>query len=160
MARSMTRGAVSRWWCGSGSLLSCRRSIQMRRSARFAEREHSDPSALSRRFWSVGTQAGGLDGGGPARADWSIPVVAAAVVPECENLDPRTLERTRRGASQSELGYDDSGGRLTPGKWGVAYGPTSVGRILRGLGLSRQKARPSHPKKDAAAAEAFFACPI
>jgi transposase len=30
-----------------------------------------------------------------------------------------------------------------------------VGRILRRLGLSRQKARPSHPKKDAAAAEAF-----
>jgi transposase InsO family protein len=88
----------------------------------------------------------------------AIPVVAAAVVPECENLDPRTLERTRGGASQSELGYDDSGGRLTPGKWGVAYGPTSVGRILRGLGLSRQKARPSHPKKDAAA-EAFFCLP-
>ena len=40
-------------------------------------------------------------------------------------------------------------------KWGVGYDPTSVGRILRGLGLSRQKARPSHPKKDAAAAEAF-----
>jgi len=39
--------------------------------------------------------------------------------------------------------------------WGIGYGPTSVGRILRGLGLSRQKARPSHPKKDAAAAEAF-----
>jgi transposase len=45
--------------------------------------------------------------------------------------------------------------RLIQSKWGVAYGPTSVGRTLRGLGLSRQKARPSHPKKDAAAAEAF-----
>ena len=40
-------------------------------------------------------------------------------------------------------------------KWKVAYDPTSIGRILRGLGLSRQKARPSHPKKDPAAAEAF-----
>jgi transposase len=40
-------------------------------------------------------------------------------------------------------------------KWGVTYDPTSMGRILRGLGLSRQKARPSHPKKDPAAAEAF-----
>jgi transposase len=45
--------------------------------------------------------------------------------------------------------------RIVQRKWGVAYGPTSVGRILRGLGLSRQKARPSHPKKDVAAAEAF-----
>jgi transposase len=45
--------------------------------------------------------------------------------------------------------------KIVETKWGVGYDPTSVGRILRGLGLSRQKARPSHPKKDAAAAEAF-----
>jgi transposase len=45
--------------------------------------------------------------------------------------------------------------KIVATKWGVTYGPTSVGRILRRLGLSRQKARPSHPKKDAAAAEAF-----
>jgi putative transposase len=45
--------------------------------------------------------------------------------------------------------------KIVETRWGVSYGPTSVGRILRGLGLSRQKARPSHPKKDAAAAEAF-----
>jgi transposase len=45
--------------------------------------------------------------------------------------------------------------KIVAAKWGVAYGPTSVGRILRRAGLSRQKTRPSHPKKDAAAAEAF-----
>ena len=45
--------------------------------------------------------------------------------------------------------------RIARDKWNVAYDPTSMGRILRGLGLSRQKARPSHPKKDPAAAEAF-----
>jgi transposase len=45
--------------------------------------------------------------------------------------------------------------RIVAAKWGIAYDPTCVGRSLRGLGLSRQKARPSHPKKDAAAAEAF-----
>lgn len=45
--------------------------------------------------------------------------------------------------------------KIVATEWSVAYDPTSVGRILRGLGLSRQKARPSHPKKDAAAAEAF-----
>lgn len=45
--------------------------------------------------------------------------------------------------------------KIVEAKWGVSYDPTSMGRILKGLGLSRQKARPSHPKKDAAAAEAF-----
>lgn len=45
--------------------------------------------------------------------------------------------------------------RIAQARWGVIYDPTSMGRILRGLGLSRQKARPSHPKKDAAAAQAF-----
>jgi len=45
--------------------------------------------------------------------------------------------------------------KIVTAKWGVAHSSTSVGRILRGLGLSRQKTRPSHPKKDPAAAEAF-----
>ena len=39
--------------------------------------------------------------------------------------------------------------------WKVTYDPTSIGRILRGLGLSRQKSRPSNPKKDPGAAEAL-----
>ena len=45
--------------------------------------------------------------------------------------------------------------KISHDKWNVDYDPTSMGRILRELGLSRQKARPSHPKKDAAAVEAF-----
>ncbi len=36
---------------------------------------------------------------------------------------------------------------------------TSMGRILRSLGLSRQKARPSHPEKDLAAQAAFKKSP-
>jgi transposase len=40
-------------------------------------------------------------------------------------------------------------------RWGVAYHPSHMGKLLRRLGLSRQKARPSHPKADAAAREAF-----
>jgi transposase len=36
---------------------------------------------------------------------------------------------------------------------------TSMGRILRELGLSRQKARPSHPEKDPAAQAAFKKSP-
>ena len=46
-------------------------------------------------------------------------------------------------------------------KWGVTYAVTSIGRILRETGLSRQKMRPSHPKKDPEAVAAFLknACP-
>jgi transposase len=38
---------------------------------------------------------------------------------------------------------------------GVRYHVNHVGEVMRRLGLSRQKARPSHPKKDEAAAAAF-----
>ena len=40
-------------------------------------------------------------------------------------------------------------------KFGKSMHPASMGRVLRRLGLSRQKARPSHPMKDPAAAAAF-----
>ena len=35
----------------------------------------------------------------------------------------------------------------------------TMGRLLRGMGLSRQKARPSHPQKDPASQEAFKKSP-
>src|ERR671917_2594363 len=40
-------------------------------------------------------------------------------------------------------------------RWGVAYHPSHMGKLMRRLGLSRQKARPSHPRAGAAAREAF-----
>ena len=40
-------------------------------------------------------------------------------------------------------------------RFGKSMHATSMGRLLRRLGLSRQKARPSHPMKDPAAAAAF-----
>ena len=45
--------------------------------------------------------------------------------------------------------------RVVEERWGVAYHPGPMGGLLHRLGLSRQKARPSHPKADAAAREAF-----
>lgn len=45
--------------------------------------------------------------------------------------------------------------KISRDKWNVTCDPTSIGRHLRRLGLSRQKTRPSHPKKDPAAIEAF-----
>ncbi len=40
-------------------------------------------------------------------------------------------------------------------RWGVRYHEGHMSKVVRALGLSRQKARPSHPKADAAAREAF-----
>jgi transposase len=45
--------------------------------------------------------------------------------------------------------------RICEARFGKRLHATSVGRLLRGLGLSRQKARPSHPDKDPAAQAAF-----
>jgi transposase len=40
-------------------------------------------------------------------------------------------------------------------RFGKTFHPASLGRLIRRLGFSRQKARPSHPQKDPAEAEAF-----
>jgi transposase len=44
---------------------------------------------------------------------------------------------------------------VTAQRFGVSYHETTIGRILRKLGLSRISARPSHPKRDEQAAETF-----
>ena len=44
-------------------------------------------------------------------------------------------------------------------KFGKSMHPVSMGRVLRRIGLSRQKARPTHPMKDPAAAAAFKKSP-
>ncbi|RPI40317.1 MAG: IS630 family transposase [Hyphomicrobiaceae bacterium] len=44
-------------------------------------------------------------------------------------------------------------------RFGKRLHATSMGRLLRNLGLSRQKARPSHPQKDPAAQAAFKKSP-
>ena len=45
--------------------------------------------------------------------------------------------------------------RLCEARFGKTFHPASMGRLLKRLGFSRQKARPSHPQKDPALAEAF-----
>jgi Winged helix-turn helix len=45
--------------------------------------------------------------------------------------------------------------RICEAHFGKTFHPASLGRLLKRLGFSRQKARPSHPKKDPAQAEAF-----
>jgi transposase len=45
--------------------------------------------------------------------------------------------------------------RFIKERFGKTMGPPSLSRVVRRLGLSRQKARPVHPKRDARAAERF-----
>ena len=40
-------------------------------------------------------------------------------------------------------------------RWGKRMHPASLSRVLRRLGLSRQKSRPRHPQADAEAQQAF-----
>jgi transposase len=49
--------------------------------------------------------------------------------------------------------------RICETRFGKSFHPASIGRLLRRLGLSRQKARPSHPQKDPAEAAAFKKSP-
>jgi transposase len=44
-------------------------------------------------------------------------------------------------------------------RFGKSFHPSSMSRVLRRLGLSRQKTRPSHPMKDPAAQAAFKKSP-
>lgn len=45
--------------------------------------------------------------------------------------------------------------REVEARWGVCYHEGHMSKLMRKLGLSRQKARPSHPKANPAAREAF-----
>ena len=45
--------------------------------------------------------------------------------------------------------------RFIEDRFGKTMGPQSMSRVVRRLGLSKQKARPVHPRRDPRAAEAF-----
>jgi transposase len=49
--------------------------------------------------------------------------------------------------------------RICETRFGKTFHPNSLGRVIRRLGFSRQKARPSHPLKDPAAAAAYKKSP-
>jgi transposase len=50
--------------------------------------------------------------------------------------------------------------REVEARWGVCYHEGHMSKLMRKLGLSRQKARPSHPKANPAAREAFAKDPM
>ncbi len=45
--------------------------------------------------------------------------------------------------------------RICEARFGKTFHPASLGRLIRRLGFSRQKARPSHPMKDPAPGAAY-----
>ena len=49
--------------------------------------------------------------------------------------------------------------RICEQRFGKTMHCATMGRLLRSIGLSRQKARPSHPRKDPASQEAFKKSP-
>jgi transposase len=49
--------------------------------------------------------------------------------------------------------------RICEQRFGKTMHRGTMGRVLRSIGLSRQKARPSHPRKDPASQEAFKKSP-
>lgn len=73
-----------------------------------------------------------------------VAIVMAGSDPEATGLSAYTLEDLAAICAE---------------RFGKRMHPWSVGRLLHKLGLSRQKTRPSHPKKDPADAAAFKKSP-
>jgi transposase len=67
-------------------------------------------------------------------------IVLAGPDPETDGISAYTLEDLAGIANE---------------RWGVSYHPWSMSRVIKRLGFSRQKARPTHPKTDEAAQAAF-----
>jgi transposase len=124
-----------------------------------SRKEAAEAAGMDRqtlRDWVIRYNAHGLDGlrdcerdGRPPRLEPQeraelIRIVLKGPDPEMDGLSAYTREDLVR---------------ICETRFGKHFHPSSMGRILRGLGFSRQKARPSHPKKDQAEAEAFKKSP-
>ena len=119
-----------------------------------AEAAGMDRQAL--RDWVIRYNEHGLDGlcdqwgdGRPPRLEAQeqaelMGIIMTGPDPETDGISAFTLEDLVRICEQ---------------RFGKTFHPSSLGRVLRRLGFSRQKARPSHPQKDPAAAAAFKKSP-
>ena len=88
--------------------------------------------------------------GRPARLDGTQKAALKQLV-----LNGPDVEGTGRSAwTLAEL-CGEVGSTHALNRWGMSYHPSHMGKLMHQLGLSWQKARPSHPKADAAAREAF-----
>ena len=137
-------------------------------NARVARRLLAIANALSGMSRKEAAEAAGMDR--QALRDWVIRYTAHGLdgLYDCwgEGRPPRLEPHEQAGLMRIVLtGPDPKAGlsaftredlvRICEDRFGKSFHPASLGRLLRRLGLSRQKARPSHPQKDPAAAEAF-----
>ena len=76
----------------------------------------------------------------PVQEDEFGDIAAAGPDPELDGISAYTL---------------DDLAEIAGTRFGAAYHPASMSRVLSRIGLSKQKARPHHPLKDEAAQEAF-----
>ena len=143
-----------------------------------------DDARVSRRFLAIANALSGMDRKAAAEAagmdrqtlrDWVLRYNADGIAGLCDRwgkgrpsrLEPHEqAELTQiilRGPDPEAYGISaytrDDLVRIAEQRFGKSFHPASMSRVLRRMGLSRQKARPSHPMKDPAAAEAFKKMP-
>ena len=124
-----------------------------------SRKEAAEAAGMDRqtlRDWVIRYNAHGLDGlsdcwgdGRPPKLEPEeqaelIRIVLAGPNPEADGISAFTREDLVR---------------ICETRFGKSFHPASMGRLLKRLGFSRQKARPSHPQKDPAKAEAFKKSP-
>ena len=124
-----------------------------------SRKEAAEAAGMDRqtlRDWVIRYNGDGLDGlcdcwgdGRPPRLEPQeqaelIRIVLAGPNPETDGISSFTREDLAR---------------ICETRFGKSLHPASMGRLLKRLGFSRQKARPSHPHKDPAEAEAFKKSP-
>ena len=108
------------------------------------------------RDWVIRYNAHGLDGLADQWGDGRPPKLS---VQEKAELQAIVLAGPDPEASGISAFTREDLVRICQDKFGKTLHVSSMGRILRELGLSRQKARPSHPQKDPAAQAAFKKSP-
>jgi transposase len=108
------------------------------------------------RDWVLRYNEYGLDGLADRPRDGRPPVLDANEKAELLSI---VLDGSDPEASGISAFTRDDLVAICVNRFGKRLHATSMGRILRDLGLSRQKSRPSHPQKDLAAQAAFKKSP-
>jgi transposase len=119
-----------------------------------SRRDAAEAAGMNRqtlRDWVIRYNAHGLDG---LRDCWGDGRPARLEPDEQAELIRIVLEGPGPESGLSAFTREDLV-RICEARFGKTFHPASLGRLLKRLGFSRQKARPSHPKKDPAQAEAF-----
>lgn len=108
------------------------------------------------RDWVIRYNEHGLDGLADRWGDGRPPTFTAAEQAELMEIVLTGPDPETSGLSAFTL---EDLARTCEARFGKRMHPWSLGRLLKRLGLSRQKTRPSHPLKDPAAQAAFKKSP-